>query len=509
MTLAEFCQKPFQHNHPQYDNSCLSIGVQPEYATGDVLLGSCYRALGLIDIQESEVNLENIDSLPQQLETVSSEVEMWRLLFEQALRSPERPRESRALPQLTPLVPSLGAYSGVLGRPRSRWNPGKLAIYALACGIGPVGTPELLYALAAKLDVFEREDDQFAIFLDNSVSSLLGDLRNPIGDDWQPPNIEWIQVPYRQEIGPPLSPSEVFAQDLAHLLQLKDSLTRRQWCALIESLLRLGLSTHVLWICRLNYYVWQEMQKILGGGIPPTQESIEETWWQRHLGYGAFLEGGQGSDSYFSRHVESYATARLGINLVLHGLHDANYGWTLDEVNDYGLPTSYQISNMLSHVSAARESLSTDPRDWAMSELGRILDQESSKISGNSGAPKNLKEFLVHTLRRRPSKEPSLSEHDQGYLLTKLPGPLNAPWVVRPGPVLLLALSYSTWKSQEGAPVTLRDLARRFSYYGVRLSTGDLQSGTIAEDLGSLGVLVDSPDAGGGRLVLNPFEAAL
>ena len=57
-----------------------------------------------------------------------------------------------------------------------------------------------------------------------------------------------------------------------------------------------------------------------------------------------------------------------------------------------------------------------------------------------------------------------------------------------------------------GAPVTLQHLANRFSYYGVRLSTGDLQDGVIASDLGALGVLVDSPDAGGGRLVLNPFE---
>ena len=57
-----------------------------------------------------------------------------------------------------------------------------------------------------------------------------------------------------------------------------------------------------------------------------------------------------------------------------------------------------------------------------------------------------------------------------------------------------------------GAPVTLQQLANRFSFYGVRLSTGDLHEGVVANDLAALGVLVDSPDAGGGRLVLNPFE---
>lgn len=506
MTLAEFCLRPFQKNHPQYDRSCLSIGVQPEYATGEVLLGSCYRALQLVGLQESEVNLDHVHQLPEDLSSDTDETEMWQFIFERALRSPERPGESRPLPQLTPLVPSLGAYAGVLGRPRSRWNPGRLAMYAIASGVGPAEFPRAVESFARALDTSRTEDDKFALFLDDRLSSLLGDQRNRLDDDWHPPDIIWSQAAYREELSDPLSPAEAFAQDLRQLLHLKQSLTRRHWCALVESLLRLGLSAHVLWVCRLNSHVWDAMLAILDGCIPPNREQIEGNWWQRHLGYGAFLDGGQSSDSYFRRQVESYATARLGINLVLHKLEDVNSGWTLHTGNGQGIPVSDQLSQLLTHLSDVRGSLPAAPRDWVMSELCQILDQESSKISGDSGAPKNLKEFLVHTLRRRPSKDPSLNEHDQGYLLAKLPGPRNAPWVVRPGPVLLLALCFSTWKSMYGAPVTLQDLARRFSYYGVRLSTGDLQDGAIADDLETLGVLVDSPDAGGGRLVLNPFE---
>ena len=143
MTLAQFRQRPFVENHPQYERSCLSIGVQPEYATGDVLLGSCYRALQLVTVQESEVDLEDVNQLPERLGSHSGPVEMWQFVFEKTLRSPVRPRESssRPLPQLVPLVPSLGKFSGVLGRPRSRWNPGRLAIYALASGVGPGDFP--------------------------------------------------------------------------------------------------------------------------------------------------------------------------------------------------------------------------------------------------------------------------------------------------------------------------------------------------------------------------------
>lgn len=507
MSVANFRQRPFLNNHPQYENSCLSIGVQPEYATGDVLLGSCYRALELAMISESEVNLEEVNQLPELLASPATPVEIWRFLFSQALRSPIRPGESsvRPLPQIVPLVPSLGKFSGVLGRPRSRWNPGRLATYVLACGVGPDDFRSEVKKLAKALDVVEGEDDEFAVFLERSISPLLGNRKKQIDDNWQAPRISWSRVPYRTTQREPLSPAEVFSNDLIELISLKPILTRRQWCALLESLLRLGLSTHVLWVCRLNQEVWQYVLEVLNGSDPPDEGDVEGKMWSAQLGHGAFLDGGQSSESYFKRQVESYATARLGLNLLYHSLDDA--GACCDSVvdDDRGLSAAKQICALLNYLSDARDSLPSDFNGNLVSQLGEVLDDQASKVSCNSGAPKNLYEFLAHTLRRRPSKEPSLNEHDQGYLLTKLPGSRNSPWVVRPGPVLLMAMCYSVWSSMKGAPVTLQDLAAHFSYYGIRLSSGDLQDGVVAGDLESLGILVDSPDAGGGRLVLNPF----
>ena len=507
MTVAEYSQRPFQLSHRAYDSSCLSLGAQPEYATGDVLLGSCYRALGLVSVSESEVDLEDIHQLPDALSPGLYETDVWRFIFEKALRSPTRPGESasRPLPQLVPLVPSLAGFAGVLGRRRSRWNPGRLAIYALACGAGPARFPEVAESLAKAMDVTVSDDDQFAVFLEQRLALLLHDQRIDIGQHWQPPKPSWSILPYREHVVDPLSPAEAFAQDLSELLKLKPSLTRRQWCALVESLLRLALAAHVLWVSRLNSEVWRLVLQILDGDDAPTEAELERMFWSTHLGYGAFLDGGQGSDPYFKRQVESYAVARLGINLLMHGLGDVSADWTLSEADSRGIPAARQIRHFLTHLSHVRGCLSSSPRQWLMSRLGSILDEQSSKVSARSGSPKNLYEFLAHTLRRRPSKDPLLNEHDQGYLLTKLPGPRNAPWVVRPGPVLLMAMCYSTCRSMRGAPVTLQHLANRFSYYGIRLSTGDLQEGNVAKDLGALGVLVDSPDAGGGRLVLNPF----
>ena len=173
MGIDDFRLRPFV-NHPEYDKSCFSIGVQPEYATGDVLLASCYRALLLARIPESEVDLEDVFRLPEQLDSVLGHGILWEYLFSQALRSPIRPgeRSARPLPQLVPLVPALGHFAGVLGRRRSRWNPGRPAIYSLASGVGPSEFPGAVKALAEALDVTEAKDDEFAVFLENRLSVL-------------------------------------------------------------------------------------------------------------------------------------------------------------------------------------------------------------------------------------------------------------------------------------------------------------------------------------------------
>lgn len=508
MTLNRFREEPFRNGNARYENSCLSIGVQPEYATGDVLLGACYRALRLLTIHESEVDLESVNRLPGELGEQRQDVDMWEFVLDSALRSPVRPRESssRPLPQLVPLVPALGHYSGVLGRPRSRWNPGRLILYALASGNGPAEFATSVETLARALDVVDGEDDQFAVFLEQHIAPLVGDRRNSLDNNWHTPDIRWPQVTYRDSITEPLAPAEALARDLSEVLGLKRYLTRRQWCALIESLLRLGLAMHVLWICRLNATVWGLLLDVLDAQIPASEIDVERLIWNGHLEHGAFLDGGQSSDAYLKRQVEAYATARIGINLVLHKLDEIDAPWVSPMRDNEPLPAAAQVADLLSHVSSVRAGIATDPRSWASVQLGRILDDQASKISARAGSPKNLYEFLAHTLRRRPSKDASMNEHDQGYLLAKMPGPSNAPWLVRPGPVLLLAMCYSTCRSMRGAPVTLHHLARRFAFYGVRLSGGDLHEGQLAGDLGTLGVLVDSPDAGGGRLVLNPFE---
>jgi hypothetical protein len=49
------------------------------------------------------------------------------------------------------------------------------------------------------------------------------------------------------------------------------------------------------------------------------------------------------------------------------------------------------------------------------------------------------------------------------------------------------------------------DFRDYLSDYGIYAPAGELQTGRTAKDLARLGLVVDSPDAGGGRLLVNPF----
>ena len=489
MGIEEFKQRPF-FNHPQYDSSCFSMGQQPEYSTGDVLLASCYRVLRLAPTAESSVDLENIGTLPSRLQTDAVPSGVWEFIIQKALCSPPKPgeRTTRPLPQLVPLVPSLGNFSGVLGRPRSRWNPGMLTLYTLASGVGPTSLQEAVSAFVQALDAVQSEDDVFAWFLEDRLRDLPETARSGDTPKWLE-ELDPPKVAFRDQRRVPWSPAEVFAKDLDRILWLKQYLTRRQWCALVESLLRIGLVTHVLWVCSLNALVWENTLAVLDGEPPPSKEAIESKLWYKHTVGEPFLDGGQSADPYLRRHIESYATARLGLNLLFHALEERNVPliWP-SEASRQGLAADVQIAHFLEHLAQEKSVFGSDPRGLITRHLGSTIDDLAANrgitMSGQTrGVPKNLYEFLAYTLQRRRARDDVLKEHDQGYLLAKASNARSAPWVVRPGPVLLLTMCHVTCASMAGVPVTLSHLANHFGYYGVRLATGDLQEGVIANDL--------------------------
>ncbi|WP_441253484.1 hypothetical protein [Bradyrhizobium sp. 613_E4_N2_2] len=309
-----------------------------------------------------------------------------------------------------------------------------------------------------------------------------------------------------------LCPSEMFCTDLRALIDLKSKLSRRQWTVLLEAILRLGLGMHALWICRANDNVWELVVDVASGKAPPTAAEVEaQIWGQQHDSW-MLLEIGANAEPVMERHIERYAFARTGLNLLLCRLDDAGVSWPLAEPIGFspihGRSGPAAVSAFLSHVSANRQAI--DPVDagvWLRTEVGRLFD-DSEELRAlakcDAGYTKNLFEFARHSLGQIQAKDPAERCYDLAYLLAYSGD--RKPLPVQPGQDMLVMLVHACCSANPLMPVSLDDFRRHLGQYGLHVPAGELTDGKTGRDLEMLGLVVDSPDAAGGRLLVPPFS---
>ncbi len=251
--LATFRDDPAKKNHEAYKDSLFTF-TAPEYSTAEVLLGSLYRKL-LLGVHDKDVDLENVSTLIDDLGKQWHREDIAEFLLEQrgGLASPIRSgqRGSVPYPQLMPLVPQIARYACVLGKKRNRWYPGDLALQVIGTGRGAANGNDLISQLQAALAV-TKDDSVFSRFVARELDTLTPPA--PV------PTITLDAGDVRAYRGTTPSngraPAEQCCHDIDLLLPLKTKLTRRQWTVLLEALLRLGLPTHVLWVCHVNTIIW-------------------------------------------------------------------------------------------------------------------------------------------------------------------------------------------------------------------------------------------------------------
>ncbi len=500
MPLAQFSEYRWTRDkdHERYRDSIL-VPVAPEWATGEVLLGGAYRKL-LLGVPESVVDRREISGLPSNLPRPS----LWSDLFSRTsgLQSPPSRKETLGLPQLMPYVPEIARYAGVLGQPRNRWDPGNLLVTTIASGCPPSEVDERLRSFAMALDV-DNGDDVFARFVEHSLRQLSGATRQQAAAS--PRNPAW-----RPQPGVRLTPAERFDRDLESIIGLKATVSRRQWTAAIEAMLRLGLATHVLWLCRLNATTWRLAQRAVEQQQVPDQQATEDALWLSHH-TDPLLALGLNGIPLIRQAIQSFVEARIGLSLTLHALEDAAVPWP----EQIGVPSSpaapsSAIHRFLEHVAAnaprIRDAIRNQFPGMSLVEAAAAVADANQALSrGEDGFAKNVNEFVRYSLSQLQPRDPELLSYDQSYVLHKQNNANNSPWPVKPGPTTLIVLVATCCRSAGSAPSNIDDLKLHLSDYGVHASAGELQNGAIARDLELLGLVIDSPDAAGGRLLVDPF----
>jgi hypothetical protein len=511
LTAEEFKKDPTKHRHPAYENSLLST-VAPEYSTGEVLLGSAYRKL-LLGMRDSEVDLEGVTRLPADVAPAFGGEKLWKqLIFAKGgIESPLRGGQygSALSRQLMPIVPPVARTACVLGKkPRSRWYPANLLMETIGAGAGEANGKGIVDLLGNALKV-DDTDDLFARFVSQALDST-----------FSPPAIPpYIGIVLGEEelhayrghapADGKFSPAEQFCRDLPSILRLKPQMTRRQWTVLVEASLRLGLGMHALWVCQLNVLAWELALATVAGNPVPSEIEIEKLLWESHCDSHPLLEIGQNSEPMLKQLIGRYAYARMGLNLLLCRLQDAGVGWdgnvAIGFSKQSGSAAAASVLAFMEHVAANRGTIDATPSEWLRKQCAELMDvtptlRELAKC--DAGFTKNLFEFGRHSLGQIKAKDIEQKSYDQNYLIA-YPGGKSLP--VQPGPAMLILLVHACCNAQDGIPASLDDLRRHLTHYGLRTPSGELAQGRVGADLEKLGLVVDSPDAAGGRMLVAPF----
>lgn len=505
MTLANFTESPWkqENTHPKYKQSALSISPAPEYANSEVLIASLYRTIGFRSTSEASVpqtgreldrTIQKLrDKHPPKPPGATVDADTWNTVLHGVLESPKLPNQSsKRFLQVTPLVPGNALFSGAARLNGNPWTPGNLIRRMVWIGSkDKVAAQQLWEDLFSALSVTGK-DDVFARWLEEETKS------------WgEPP--EWKLVPIPESdtgladkdfLRTPFLPARQFTRDLRAVIQAKDAMTRRQWTSLLESVLRLAAVSHIAWLCDVQARIWRCLSDAINmKGTANNAEAEQEIFpiSAQYMTYGGKALNG------LKDKASAYLAARLGINTVL---------WSFEHL---GIPFNGDISSSHGVVQLSKQIRDNHE---ALASFGLwetfldIREREARALNCNKGIGKNLNEFARHVLGQRQTAVQLLRGYDQGYILKKKGNSPSSPWVVSLGPVAVLALVHCALAGM-GGPRSIHRLGQHLAAYGIAVDRHDIARNDLGHQLRMLGLVLDSPDAESGMLLLPPFADAL
>jgi len=496
MTLAKFREDPWQTSHKAYQGTAWAVLPAPEYASPEVMLSSLYRVIGLATVKESDVPQEgrNLDREIQRrmsrqlaIEGAALEPETLFTMLHSALESPKLPNQSsKRFLQVTPVVPQSAIFSGAPRLAGSPWSPGTLVRRIVWLGSATEQAAHATWrALFDALSVGDV-DDVFARFLQAEIAA-------------------WVPTPawtYAGPIeGPSLDPEDAhgcrypaaeFVRDLESIIAAKSLVTRRQWTSLLEAVLRIGAVAHVMWLCEVQANAWVAVRQALQGKVPG---SVDETRRQLFPQSFSYLSYGDRALSGIKDRASRYLQARLGLNATL---------WALEEEDPARMLPDRAFASARDFHAMLLQVVGSDVGDHVLAVVEEVGERESRAVLCSKGIGSNLMEFARHVLGQRQTANPVLRGYDQGFVLRKRGPHHSSPWVVGMGPVAVLALVHCSLAGS-GGPRSVRRLAQHLAAYGIAVDPMDIAQNDLGHQLRILGLVLDSPDAESGMLLVPPF----
>ena len=493
MSYIDFLQDPWKETHKAYQTAFFQHSYAPQYATGEVLISSLYRVIGYDGQKEGDVGSAGREfmkrtQMPKVHQGFQSEltIQEWQSILHGVLESPKQASQpSRRFLQMTPVIPDIALYSGSARLAGNPWRPGMLVQSVILMGSKDEGAAKSVWQDLGHALSVDKDEDVWARWLQHEFG-LRGEGR-PL---WALATLG--ENKYNLGGKTPQIPAVQFCRDLRAVLDAKSAMTRHQWISLLESLLRVGTVMHSLWLCDLNHRIWMLVRNVIKDAQEPLDAAkIASSLLPcstKLLSYGDPVV--QSIRDYSSR----YLVARLGLNAVL---------WSMNARPKFfaDLSSCEGLAEFLDNVFKAREDLL---KKGVLDDVEKKKDEHTRIIACKKGIGSNLTEYCRYALGQRQTADEALRGYDQGYFLRKRAAYASAPYVVSMGPVAILAMVHCSLVEGAGSR-SIQSLVRHLGSYGIELNRDDIASGELGRKLRTLGLVLDSPDAESGMLLVEPF----
>lgn len=467
----------------------------PEYASSEVILSSLYRQVGLEGSTERTVpqrgreldrEVQRNRDRTRKPEGATLDADTFHLLLHSVLESPKLPNQSsKRFVQVTPLVPQAAIFSGSARLSSNSWPAGALVRRMVWLGSADDNAATAAWSSLFHALSVSEEDDVFARFLQTEMEAWVPDR------GWSE-----FEVTDRETLDPADRdgleyPAKRFVRDLIAIIGAKHSMTRRQWTSLLEAIVRIASVAHVTWLCDVHANIWNCLRSSLHGSGPTDEIAVRKAIYPRNF---QFLSYGDRALPGIKDRASAFLQARLGINAAL---------WILDKTGVQPAPLSSAAS--VAAVSATIHGLPDADKTEIRNLLAEVEERETRTLLCKKGIGSNIMEFARHVLGQRQAANPILRGYDQGYVLRKRGTSNSSPWVVGLGPVSVLALVHCALADTTG-PRSVRRLSQHLAGYGAVVDHRDIATNDLGHQLRMLGLVLDSPDAESGMLLVSPFS---
>lgn len=495
MSIAEYQLDPWKKSHKAYSESAFGIRPAPEFATSEVVVSSLYRAVGFETFSENMVSSSGRELDKKYLGSSKAppnaiENDTWQTILHGVLASPKQSNQSsRRFLQMCPMVPDANLYSGSARLSGNTWNPGALLQRVIQMGSFSAEDAEALWKSVFDALSVNNDDDAWARWLQEEF-----ERRNLNGQKWA-----YAPLPAEKNSLSPEDkailkfPAQQFVIDLKAVISAKGAMTRKQWISLLESVVRIGAVSHVLWLASVNARIWECALGILSGQAAPTD--LSETRSALFMSDAHYLSYGNVVMPTVRNITSAYLSGRLGCNVILW--HLEQLGVSLSPLN-----SCQEVQDFLTMVDKHRDALISA---GAIADFHQLVDEHARTLACKKGIGSNLMEFCRYSLGKRQTAETTLRSYDQSYFFNKRSPAKSSPWVVSLGPVALLAVVFCCLREFKG-PRSVKHLSNHLSLYGISVTVDDIGTSELGRELRMLGLILDSPDAESGILLVPPFN---